>query len=332
MTFKYNNVYIQDASTVTGPYESNGPFSKLYDKSYSDLYFGYPTWEQAESRLIEESVDILLKKVNKTKVDIDLFISGDLLNQIVASSYAANKLGMPFLGIYSACATSCESMIIAANMIEAKQIKNCICSTSSHNGAAEKQFRYPVEYGAPKKKTTTFTSTGGASAYLTYSKKGIRVESATIGTVVDLGVKDIYNMGAVMAPSAAETIYKHLNDTKREAGYYDLILTGDLGEIGKKILKDYMELEYGISLQNYNDSGTMIYDLDKQPVYSGASGPACLPLVTYSSIFDKMKKGELSRVLIVATGALMNATMVNQRLSIPSIAHAVSLEVIDDIL
>ncbi len=332
MTFKYNNVYIHDTSTITGPYESNGPFSKLYDKSYNDLYFGYPTWEQAESRLIEESVDVLLEKINKTKFDIDLFISGDLLNQVVASNYAANKLSIPYLGIYSACATSCEGLIIGANMIESKQINNCICATSSHNAAAEKQFRYPVEYGGPKKKTTTFTSTGGASAYLTYNKKGIRIESATVGTVIDLGIKDVYNMGAVMAPAAAQTIYKHLKDTKREVGYYDLILTGDLGEIGKNILKDYMELEYGISLNNYNDSATMIYDLKKQPVYSGASGPACLPLVTYSSIFNRMKKGDLKRVLIVATGALMNSTMVNQKLTIPSIAHAVSLEVIDDIL
>ena len=145
---------------------------------------------------------------------------------------------------------------------------------------------------------------------------------------MDLGIKDVNNMGAVMAPAAAETIYNHLKDTKREVGYYDLILTGDLGRYGKDILKEYMMSEYNIDLYNLNDSATMIYDLDKQMVYAGGSGPACLPLVTYSYIIDKMKKGELSRVLLVATGALLNSSLVNQKISIPSIAHAVSLEVI----
>ncbi|MDD2377246.1 MAG: stage V sporulation protein AD [Bacilli bacterium] len=329
MTFKYNNVYINAVSTVTGPYESKGPLSKYYDKSYDDLYFGTNTWEQAESKIIEESVDLLLNKIGKTKFDIELLISGDLLNQIVASNYAASSLGIPFLGIYSACASSVEGLIIGANMIEANQIKNCICSTSSHNNAAEKQFRYPIEYGGPKPKTATFTSTGGASAYLTYNKKGIKVESATIGIVNDIGFKDVFHTGAVMAPAAADTIYRHLNDTKREVGYYDLILTGDLGVIGKDILKEYAELEYGLKLTNHDDAACMIYDLNKQAVYSGASGPACLPLVTYGYIFSKMKKKELRRVLLVATGALMSPTMVNQKLSIPGIAHAISLEVVE---
>ncbi|MGE5455776.1 MAG: stage V sporulation protein AD [Ignavibacteriales bacterium] len=329
MTFKYNNVYINEVSTITGPYESKGPLSKFFDKSYDDLYFGMNTWEQAESKLIEESVDILLTKIKRTKFDVDLLISGDLLNQIVASNYAASSLGIPYLGIYSACATSVEGLIIGANMIEAKQIKNCICTTSSHNNAAEKQFRYPTEYGGPKKKTTTFTSTGGASAYLDSKKAGIRIESATIGVTTDIGCKDVYHMGAAMAPAAASTIYRHLRDTKREAGYYDLILTGDLGAIGKDILKEYIKTEYGIKLKNYDDTACMIYDLNKQPVYSGASGPACAPLVTYSYILQKMKNGELDRVLLVATGALMSPTMVNEKLTIPSIAHAISLEVIE---
>ena len=329
MTFKYNNVYINETSTVTGPYEANGPFNKLYDKSYSELYFGMPTWEQAESKLIEESVDILLNKKQKIKQDIDLLIGGDLLNQLVATNYAALSIRIPFLGIYSACATSCEGLLIGANMIEADQIKNCVCVASSHNTAAEKQFRYPIEYGGPKPKYSTFTTTGAASAYLSYSKEGIKIESATVGKVNDLGIKDVFNMGAVMAPSAADTIYNHLKDTKREIDYYDLILTGDLGVVGKEILKEYMETEYGIILKNYNDAATMIYDINNQPVYSGGSGPACLPLVVYSYIIEKMKKKELNRVLIVATGALMSPTMVNQKLSIPSIAHAISLESIE---
>ena len=328
MTIKYENVYINETSTVTGPYEKKGPLHGYFDKGYDDFYFGMPTWEQAEGKLIEDSVDILLSKLGKTRFDIDLHISGDLLNQTVASNYAAADLGIPYLGIYNACATSVEGIIIGSNMIEARQIKNCICSVSSHNNAAEKQFRYPVEYGGPKPKTTTFTTTGGASCYLTYNKEGIRVESSTVGIVNDAGIKDAYHMGAVMAPAAAQTIYRHLMDTKRDINYYDLILTGDLGMYGKKILKEYMKTEYNIDLKNYDDTATMIYDLDNQPVYAGGSWPACAPLVTYGYIFSKMKKKELKRVLLVATGALLSTTMVNQKLSIPSIAHAISLEAV----
>lgn len=328
MTFKYNNVYINDTSTITGPYENRGPLNKFFDKSYDDLYFGTKTWELAESKLIEESVDVLLSKVDKIKSDIDVHISGDLLNQIVATNYAANSLKIPLIGVYSACSTSVLGLIIASNMLEANQVKNAVVSNSSHNGAAEKQFRYPVEYGGPKPKTTTFTCTGGASAYLSNDKKGIRVESGTLGTVTDLGIKDVYYMGAVMAPAAAKVIYDHLKENKREIGYYDLVLTGDLGIYGKEILKEYMEVEYNIKLDNYNDCGVMLYDLKKQPVYSGASGPACAPLVLYSYIFSKMKKKEINRVLLVATGALMSTSMVNEKNTIPAIAHALSLEVI----
>lgn len=329
MTFKYNNVYINETATITGPYEKNGPLTNYFDKGYSDFYFGMKTWEQAESKLIEDSVDTLLGKIGKTRFDIDLFISGDLLNQISSSNYAASRLGIPYLGIYSACASSVEGLIIGANMVENKQIKNCICSVSSHNNAAEKQFRYPVEYGGPKPKTATFTTTGSASAYLSNNKSGIKIESATVGIVTDLGIKDAYHMGAVMAPACADTIYRHLSETKRDISYYDLVLSGDLGVYGEGILKDYLKVEYGIKLKNYDDTATMIYDVDKQPVYAGGSGPACAPLVTYGYIFSLMKKKEIKRVLLVATGALHSVSMVNEKMSIPGIAHAISLEVIE---
>lgn len=328
MTNEYQNVYINCVSTVTGPYEANGPFSKLYDKSYNDFYFGEKSFETAESKLIDESIDILLDKLGINRFQVDLHISGDLMNQLVSSNYAASRLGIPYLGVYNACATSVEGLIIGANMVEHKCVDNVVCSVSSHNNSAEKQFRYPVEYGGPKKSYTTFTTTGGCSAYLSRNKGGVRVDSSTIGTVCDMGIKDVYNMGAVMAAACGDTIYKHLSNTKREVGYYDLILSGDLGIYGKKILKEYMRVEYNINLNNYDDCASMIYDIDKQPVYAGGSGPACLPLVSYSYVFDKMRKGEIKRVLLVATGALMNTTMVNQKLSIPSIAHAISLEVI----
>lgn len=328
MTSKYDNVYLNEVSTISGPYEAKGPFSKLYDKSYDDFYFREKTFEQAESKLIDESVDLLLNKVGKTRFQIDLHISGDLLNQLTSSNYAASRLQIPYLGIYNACATSVEGLIIAANMVEHGVVKNVITTTSSHNTAAEKQFRYPVEYGGPKPKYTTFTTTGATAAYLTKEKSGVRIDSSTIGTVTDMGIKDVFNMGAVMAPAAADTIYKHLTNTKREAGYYDLILTGDLGIYGKKILVEYMKTEYNIDLKNYDDAASMIFNINEQSVYAGGSGPACLPLVAYTYVLDKMKKKELGRVLLVATGALMSPTMVNQKLSIPSIAHAISLEVI----
>ena len=329
MTNKYDNIYINEVSCITGPYESKGPFSKLYDKSYDNFYFGEKTFEQAESKLIDESVDILLNKIGKTRFQIDLHISGDLMNQLVASNYAASRLGIPFLGIYNACASSVEGLIIGCNFLSNNSCRNVITTVSSHNNSAEKQFRYPVEYGGPKPRYTTFTVTGGACFYLSHEKKGVRVDSSTIGTVSDMGITDVYNMGGVMACACGDTIYKHLLNTKREVGYYDLILSGDLGIYGKKILVEYMKTEYNIDLKNYDDGASMIFDIDCQSVYSGGSGPACLPLVFNSYVWDKMKKGEFKRVLLVATGALMSPTMVNQKLSIPSIAHAISLEVVE---
>ena len=328
MTFKYNNVYINEVSTITGPKEGEGPLSKFFDKSYSEYYMGSDTWEQAEVKMNTENIDLLLNKSNKSKKDVDIFISGDLLNQIVASSYAASTLNIPYMGIYSACATSTEGIIIASNMIEGGLINNSVVNVSSHNNASEKQFRYPVEYGGPKPVTQTFTVTGSASALISNKKSNIKVESATLGKCIDSGVKNVFDMGSVMAIAAADTIDKHLKDTKREIGYYDLILTGDLGMYGKNLLKDVLKDEYGYDTKNIDDSACMIYDINKQSVYAGGSGPACIALVTYSYILNLMRQGKLNRVLMVATGALMNPTMVNQKLSIPSIAHAVSLEVI----
>jgi len=328
MTFKYNNVYINNTSTVVGPYEAKGPFSKLFDKSYSDLYFGEKTWEQAEVKCINDSVEILLKKINAKSNKIDIHIGGDLLNQIVATNYASIKIGIPLIGIYSACSTSVLGLLIASNMIEANQIKNAIVTSSSHNNGSEKQFRNPVEYGGPKKEYSTFTTTGCACCYLSNQKSNIKIESATLGTVIDMGITDVFNMGAVMAPSAAKVIADHLKDTNRIVDYYDLILTGDLGMVGKKILKEYIKKEYNISLKKYDDSACMIFDIENQPVYMGGSGASCLPLVAYTHILELMKKGKLNKVLLVATGALMNPSMCNQNLSIPSIAHAISLEVV----
>ncbi len=327
MTFKYKNVYINETSTITGPFEAKGPLGRYYDKSYHDLYMGQKTWEQAESKLLEESVELLLTKMDKSKQDIDILISGDLSNQLSSTNFAASHLSIPLIGVYGACSTSCLNLAIGANMVEKKQVKNAICSVSSHNSAAEKQFRQPVEYGGPKPKTATFTTTGAASAYLSQVVSDIKIDSATIGRVIDMDMKDAFHMGAVMAPAAAETIMTHLRDTNRLISYYDLILTGDLGKYGKEILKGYLISEYALDTKNIDDSACMIYDLEKQPVYAGGSGPACIALTTYGYIIDQMKKGKLNKVLIVATGALLSQATVNEKMTIPAISHAISLEV-----
>lgn len=330
MTFKYRNAFIEDASTVAGPYEANGPLKKFFDRTFDNLYNGEKSWEMAEAKVLEDSVSILLDKTKRRKEDIDVIISGDLMNQITSSCYSSEKFHFPFLGIYSACATSVEGIILGSTMLDAGKVKSVIASTSSHNMGSEKQFRNPTEYGAPKPKTATFTATGGASILLTNENTGIKVESSTIGKIVDYEQTDPLHMGAVMAPAAADTIHRHLTDMNRTPDYYDLILTGDLGTYGKEILIDFMKTEYGLDISdNYNDCGVMLYDLDVQKeVLAGGSGPVCSALVNYSLVLDLLKKKKIKKVLLVATGALFSPTMVYQHENILSIAHAVSLEVI----
>lgn len=331
MTNTYKNVYIKDVFTIGGPYEGNGPLSKYIDKIYKkDLYFGEPSFEKAEIKLLTESISMLLKKAKLNDKDIDVLISGDLQNQIACSDYALRSFDIPFLGIFNACATSSEGLIIASNFIEGKKAKKCIVSTSSHNLASEKQFRNPTEYGAPKPDTATFTSTGSASILVTNTKSDVRIESSTIGKVVDMGIKDVNNMGAIMAPAAADTIYRHLISLGRKSDYYDLILTGDLGKYGKEILIRYMKEKYKMDISNnYNDCGYMLYDLDKQPVFAGGSGPVCSALVNFGYIYKKLKEKELKRVLIVPTGAIFSPTMVFQKETVPAISHAIGLEVVE---
>lgn len=329
MTIKYKNVFIEDTYTICGNYENDGPLSKYFDKKYKkDLYFGEKTWEQAEKHLLKEASKNILTKNKLKDSDIDLLISGDLQNQIAASDYMARDFDIPFLGIYEACSTIGEALAIASTYLEGSFAKKILVSTSSHNMAAEKQFRNPTEYGTPKPKTATFTATGAASILLSNKKSKVKIESSTIGKVVDMGVTDVNHMGAVMAPAAGDVIYNHLKDTKREIDYYDLILTGDLGIYGKNILKDYMMTKYNIALgDNYNDCGVMLYDLDNQPVLAGASGPVCSALVVFGYIYKEMLKEKYKRVLIVPTGAVFSPTFTFQKESIPSMANAISLEV-----
>ena len=327
---KFNNVYLKEVSAVAGLDEKEGNFGKLYDKTYDDYYLGEKTFEQAEIKMINDSVNILLNKANMKMDDIDVILGADLLNQITPNSYASVLFNRPFMGVYNACASVCEEIIMASSLLQNKNINNVICNTSCHNMTAERQYRNPVEYGCPKPKRSTFTVTGCASNILSKEKSSIKVTSASIGTTTDLGVTDVYDMGSVMAPSAARVIFEHLTDTKTKVSDYDLILTGDLGVYGKEILSLYMIEAYDIDLKDkLVDAASIIYDRKKQEkVNAGGSGLSCLPLVFYTDILGKMKEGKLNRVLIVATGALMSPTMNNQILSIPSISHLVELEVV----
>lgn len=324
MTFEYNNVYVKDTATIAGPYEAKGPLSSTFSKIYDNLYCGEKTWEKAETKCLRESVKMLLDKES-----VDLIVAGDLLNQITSSCFGVEEYNIPFLGIYAACATITEGMIIASSMIDSNKIKKAIVSTSSHNMTAEKQFRNPTEYGAIKSKTSTFTATGAASILLTSEKTNIKITSSTIGKVVNYKQKDPLNMGAAMAPAAADTIYNHLKDMNRNVDYYDLILTGDLGTYGKKILEKVMLDKYNIDLKDiHNDCGILLYDLDRQKqVKAGGSGPVCSPLVVFGDIFNKMKNKQIKRILMVSTGALFSPTTLFQHEPILGIAHAVSMEV-----
>ena len=330
MTSKFNNVYIGDSYTIASIYEKDGPISDYFDLVYDkDFYYGCDTFEQAEEKMLSNSIDKLINRAKIIDSDVDYIISGDLQNQIAASDYAMRDFNIPFLGIYSACATFGEGLLIGANFIEGKRADKIIVSTSSHNMVAEKQFRNPTEYGAPKKKTTTFTSTGAASILLTNKKSKIKVTGATAGSVQDKGITDVNNMGAVMAIAAAETIKKHFKDLKLKPDYYDLILTGDLGIYGKEILLEYLK-DYQIDIsKNYNDCGLILYDRNKQNVFAGASGPSSSALVLSSYILKEMERGRYRKVLIVPTGAIFSPTRVFQKDSIPSIAHAISLEVVE---
>ena len=320
---KFNNAYIKDNFSIVGPLERDG-LLKNYDLVIDDYYYGEKTFEQAEIKMQKIVLDNLLNKNKLPESKVDVLLGGDLINQISVSSYNASKFKIPYLGIYSACATYAEELIIGASLISGKLAKNVVAITSSHNLNAERQFRYPVEYGAVKKHTTTFTTTAAVSTLLTNEPTNIKIESATIGKAIDMGVTDTNNMGAVMAPAAADTLYTHLMDLKRNINYYDLVLTGDLGLVGKEIFLEMLNKNYNINLKKYMDAGCEIYT-NSQETYAGASGPVALPLV----LFDKrLCCKRYKKILIIATGSLQSVQLANQKLGIPGIAHAISLEVL----
>lgn len=314
-SFKYNNVYIKNYESIVGPEEAKCNIK--FKNTITDYYYNEKNIEDAEIKMQEFCLNKLTNKTN----NIDLVIGGDLLNQITSTSYNLNNKNLPFLGIYNACATFNEGLIILSNFIESKMINNGIVITSSHNLNAERQFRYPVEYGCPKKRYTTFTTTGSVGAYLSNEVSDIKIESSTIGTVVDYGIKDVSNMGAVMAPSASSTLHKHLTELNRSLDYYDLIITGDLGSYGSELFLKLIKEEYNYIPKNYYDAASILYS-NKE--YQGGSGPVVAPLIFFNKI---LKENIYKKILILATGSLHNTLMTNLKKSIPAITHAVSIEV-----
>ena len=319
---QFKNIYLNDFVTLVGPLEKESNIKK-YNLIMDYYYYGKKTFEQAEIKMQKSVIDQLLKQNSLKNADISLLVGGDLTNQIAITSYSAKNYNFPFLGLYSACATFVESLIVAATFVESG-CKKVIGVTSSHNLTAEKQFRYPIEYGAPRPHTATFTTTGAISTLISKKESKLKIESATIGTPIDMGISDANNMGAVMAPAAASTLMLHLTELKRDINYYDLILTGDLGCVGAKILEDYLLTNYNIKMKKYLDAGCELF-LNSQETYAGGSGPACLPLVFFNKILTTKK---YKKILLIATGALHSVALVNQANPIPGIAHAISLEVL----
>lgn len=320
-----NNIYLTSAGTAVGPFESEGPLGTSFDQSYDKLDCGQESWELAERLLMKDAIMHCLSKANKKPKDIDFFLAGDLLNQIVTGNYVAKEHKIPYLGMFGACSTSMETLAVAAQMVDGGYADYILTAVSSHNATAERQYRYPTEYGGQKPGTAQFTVTGAGAALVSKEASPVKISEATIGRVMDWGINNPLDMGSAMAPAAADTIEMHLKDTSRTTFDYDLIVTGDLASVGSPILKELLwEKGYDINT-NHQDCGLMIYRPD-QPVFAGGSGTACSAVVTYGYILNQLKKGALKRVLIVATGALLNPVMIQQKESIPCIAHGVVLE------
>ena len=324
-----NKPKILNTASIVGPKEAQGPLSIYFDKKFDDALYSQNTFEKAESQMIIDTVDILLGKIPTDNSAIDYIFAGDLLNQCIATGYAIRELNMPFFGLYGACSTFVESMILASSFINAGYGKKVINTASSHFCSSERQFRMPLEQGTQRSPSQQWTVTGCGAALISENNTSYKcpvTTYATTGKIVDMGIKDIANMGAAMAPAAFDTILTHLEDTKRKPDYYDLILTGDLGTLGSKILIDLLANK-GIDIsKNHNDCGKLIFDIESQDMHAGGSGCGCCASVFSGYIYELLKTKKINKVLLVATGALMSPTSLGQGESIPSIAHAIAIE------
>ena len=321
--FFNNSPNIINTSSICGPKESQGVLKDYVDITLDDDLFNEKSYEKAETKMLCTALRTLIEKENRK---IDAVICGDLLNQIIASSFSARELGLPYLGVYNACATFCESLIIGATLIDGGYYKNVISGTSSHFSSAERQYRYPLELGCTRPPNAQWTVTGAGCSLLSREGEGIKIINATVGKVVDYGVKDAFNMGAAMAPAACDTIVANLKDSKMTPNDYDLIVTGDLGVLGSRIVKDLVwEKGFDINRQHI-DCGEIVYKINEKE-YQGGSGTGCSSLVFNSYLYSLMKSKKIKKIMLVATGALLSSVSSQQGESIPGIAHAVSMEI-----
>ena len=303
----------------------NGPLSKYFDQTLDDEFWGEKTWEKAESKIIKETVNTVINKSGIPADEIDCMFAGDLLNQCISSSFGLRELSIPFFGVFGACSTFVESLSLGAIAVEGFA-ENVLCATSSHFCSAEKQFRFPLELGNQRPPTSQWTVTGSGAAIVSKNGQGPYITHITPGKIIDMGIKDANNMGAAMAPAFADTLVAHFLDTGRNPSYYDAIISGDLGHIGKEIAIDIAKSQgYNIK-SNYNDCGVLIFDKNAQDTHSGGSGCACCGTVFSGYFFKQLKDKKIKKILLIATGALMNSTSSQQGESIPGIAHAISIE------
>lgn len=312
--------------SVVGPKEGEGPLGGYFDNILEDEEWGESTWEKTESKMVKESVIGSIKKANKSIGDMEYIFAGDLLNQCIGATFGIRQLEIPFFGLYGACSTCAESLSLAAMIIDGGFASSVVAATSSHFCSAERQFRLPLEQGGQRPLFAQWTVTGSGAFVLSSQGTGPYITHVTTGKIVDMGIKDANNMGAAMAPAAADTIYAHFDDTGMIPEDYDLILTGDLGSLGKTITQDLLT-KAGCNIKNkYNDCGVLIFDHQPQDTHCGGSGCGCSATVLAGYIYSEMMKGNINKVLFVGTGALLSPTSALQGESIPCIAHAVTIQ------
>lgn len=324
LTFDTKPSLIQTAVTV-GPLEEMSPFASAFDQIYTDERAHQKTNEQGHRQMIEDAVQLLLKKEGLTEKDIDCFMIGDLVNQMTPSNFSARNLQIPYIGLFSACATSVSSLLTAALLVEAKMATYTIAGAASQHNAIERQFRYPLEYGIQKGEGAQWTATAAGVALVSnYDQQKPVITRGTIGRVIDMGMTDPMHMGAAMAPAAADTLQRHLTGHQVSPQSYDLIMTGDLGRLGFSIYKQVNE-QYGIQMgRQFQDAGVAFYGGDER-FFAGASGAGCSAAAYFSDVYQKLVSGQYKKVLLIATGALLSPLSYQQDETIPCIAHAVEL-------
>lgn len=316
---------ITSTACIVGPMEGEGALANYFDHVMQDTLYGQETWEKAESSMLEWAVKTAVAKEGSKMEDIDYILAGDLLNQLMSTHFAVRGLNRPFLGLYGACSTLAESLLLGGVLLDGEFGNKLAIAVSSHHDAAERQYRFPTELGVQRPLIAQWTVTGAGSAVISFAGNGPRITAATVGKVNDLGIKDPNAMGPAMAPAAVDTLWQHIQDTKRQPAYYDMIYTGDLGNVGKELVLDLFR-DKGLDIStNYEDCGCMIYK-ESQDTHAGASGCASSAIAFCGYIYQQMLQKKLRKVLLIGTGSLHSTTSYQQKESIPCIAHAVALE------